>query len=74
MLTCYGDNVRLPQNDLVYLAFRLALRETLADIELQHFLGEVLLPWVSSSPERATACDAPVRFDSPRSSDLQISK
>ena len=24
MLTCYGDRVRLPQNDLVYVAFRLA--------------------------------------------------
>jgi hypothetical protein len=34
MLTCYGDNVRLPQNDLAYVAFRIALQETLADIEL----------------------------------------
>jgi hypothetical protein len=40
MLTCYGNKVRLPQNDLVYAAFRLALQETLSDIELQRDLGE----------------------------------
>ncbi len=40
MLTCYGDNVRLPQNDLVYVAFRLALQETLSDIEIQRDLEE----------------------------------
>ncbi|MGO8750220.1 MAG: hypothetical protein ACLQNE_30100 [Thermoguttaceae bacterium] len=40
MLTCYGDQVRLPQNDLVYVAFRLALQETLSDIELQRDLEE----------------------------------
>ena len=33
MLTCYGHNVRLPQSDLAYVAFRLALLNTLADIE-----------------------------------------
>jgi len=33
MLTCYGHRVRLPQNDLAYLAFRLALRDTLSDID-----------------------------------------
>lgn len=32
MLTCYGHRVRLPQSDLAYLAFRLALRDTLSDI------------------------------------------
>ncbi len=31
MLTCYGDTVRLPQNGLAYVAFRLALQETLTD-------------------------------------------
>jgi len=34
MLTCYGYSVRLPQSDLAYLAFRLALQDTLVDIEL----------------------------------------
>jgi len=33
MLTCYGHRVRLPQNDLAYLAFRMAIQETLSDIE-----------------------------------------
>ncbi len=40
MLTCYGDTVQLPQNDLAYLAFRLALQETLTDIELCRDLEE----------------------------------
>jgi hypothetical protein len=40
MLTCYGHSVRLPQNDLAYLAFRLALQETLSDIELHLDLDE----------------------------------
>jgi len=40
MLTCYGHDVRLPQNHLVYVAFRLALQDTLADIELQRDLEE----------------------------------
>ena len=40
MLTCYGHSVRLPQNDLAYLAFRLALQETLSDIELHLDLHE----------------------------------
>ena len=40
MLTCYGDTVRLPQNDLAYVAFRLALQETLTDIELCRDLEE----------------------------------
>ena len=34
MLTCYGDTVRLPQNDLAYVAFRLALQQTITDIEI----------------------------------------
>ena len=61
MLTCYGDRVRLPQNDLTYTAFRLALKETLADIEtyrdldeepdfLVGFLSEV--PFLSQVPLR----------------------
>src|SRR5208283_1244747 len=40
MLTCYGHTVRLPQNDLAYLAFRLAVQETLTDIELCRDLEE----------------------------------
>ncbi len=40
MLTCYGHTVRLPQGDLAYLAFRLALQETLSDIELPLDLEE----------------------------------
>ena len=40
MLTCYGHSVRLPRNDLAYLAFRLALQETLSDIELHLDLEE----------------------------------
>ena len=34
MLICYGYSVRLPQDGFAYLAFRLALQETLFDIEL----------------------------------------
>ena len=40
MLTCYGHSVCLPQTDLAYLAFRLALQETLSDIELHLDLEE----------------------------------
>ena len=40
MLTCYGHSVRLPQDDLAYSAFRLALQETLSDIELHLDLEE----------------------------------
>lgn len=40
MLTCYGHRVRLPQSDLAYLAFRLALRDTLSDIETHLDLEE----------------------------------
>ena len=40
MLTCYGHRVRLPQSDLAYLAFRLAVQETLSDIELHLDLEE----------------------------------
>ena len=40
MLTCYGHEVRLPHSDLAYLAFRLAVEETLSDIELYRDLEE----------------------------------
>ncbi len=40
MLTCYGHSIRLPQSDLAYLAFRLAVQETLSDIELHLDLEE----------------------------------
>jgi len=40
MLTCYGHTVRLPQSDLAYMAFRLALQDTLSDIELYLDLQE----------------------------------
>lgn len=44
MLTCYNHTVRLPNNDLTYLAFRLAVQETLSDLELSHDLDEELDP------------------------------
>lgn len=34
MLTCYSHEVRLPQIDLVYIAFRLAVLDTLSQMEL----------------------------------------
>ena len=34
MLTCYGHTTRLPQSDLVYAAFRLAMQETLSNFEM----------------------------------------
>ena len=34
MLICYHNQLRLPQNDLVYMAFLFALHETVAEIEL----------------------------------------
>ncbi len=34
MLICYHNQARLPQNDLVYLAFLFALHETVSEIEL----------------------------------------
>jgi hypothetical protein len=40
MLTCYGHRVRLPRSDLAYLAFRLAVQETLSDIDLYLDLEE----------------------------------
>ena len=40
MLTCYGDTVRLPQNGLAYVVFRLALQENPTDIELCRDLEE----------------------------------
>ena len=42
MLTCYGHTVRLRRSDLVYLAFRLAVEDTLSDIELQQDLDDGL--------------------------------
>jgi len=44
MLTCYNHTIRLPNNDLTYLAFRLAVQETLSDLELSHDLDEELDP------------------------------
>ena len=41
MLLCYHNQLRLPQNDLVYLAFLFALHETVAEIEaLSDFDGD----------------------------------
>jgi hypothetical protein len=34
MLTCYGDEVRLPQNDLAYVGFRLAALDTLCQMDI----------------------------------------
>ena len=40
MLTCYGDEMRLPQNDLAYVGFRLAALETLCQMDASHGLGD----------------------------------
>jgi len=40
MLTCYGDEVSLPQNDLAYVGFRLAALETLCQMDACHGLGD----------------------------------
>ena len=40
MLTCYDHQIRLPNNELAYLAFRLAVQETLSDSELYRDLEE----------------------------------
>ena len=50
MLTCYAHKVRVPQNDLPYLAFRLAVQETLSDIELHLDLEEESLQIRGISP------------------------
>ena len=34
MLTCYGDEVRLPQSDLAYVGFRLAVLDTLCQMDI----------------------------------------
>ena len=34
MLICYHNQARLPQNDLVYLAFTFAAHETVSEIEM----------------------------------------
>src|SRR5947208_771807 len=40
MLTCYGDEVRLPQNDLAYVGFRLAALDTLCQMDVCQGSGE----------------------------------
>src|SRR6476620_6496279 len=40
MLTCYGDEVHLPQNDLIYIAFRLAALETLCAMDVARASSE----------------------------------
>src|SRR5262249_146941 len=40
MLTCYGDEVRLPQNDLAYVGFRLAVLDTLYQMETANEVDE----------------------------------
>jgi hypothetical protein len=40
MLTCYGDEVRLPQNDLAYIGFRLAILDTLYQLETANEVDE----------------------------------
>src|SRR5262245_50069247 len=40
MLTCYGDEVRLPQNDLAYVGFRLAVLDTLCQMDICHGSGD----------------------------------
>jgi hypothetical protein len=34
MLTCHGDEVRLPQSDLAYVGFRLAVLDTLCQMDI----------------------------------------
>jgi len=49
MLTCYSDQVRLPQNDAAYVGFRLAVLDTLCQMEMcQEFnvvQNRVQKPW-----------------------------
>jgi hypothetical protein len=40
MLTCYSHKVRLPQNDLVYVGFRLAALDTLCQLDAYHDSGD----------------------------------
>jgi hypothetical protein len=40
MLTCYGDKVKLPQTDLVYVGFRLAVLDTLCQMDICHGSGD----------------------------------
>jgi len=40
MLTCYGDEVRLPQTDLAYVGFRLAVLDTLCQMDVCHEPGD----------------------------------
>jgi hypothetical protein len=40
MLTCCGDEVRLPQNDLAYVGFRLAALDTLCQMDICHGSGD----------------------------------
>ncbi len=40
MLTCYGDEVRLPQNDLAYVGFRLAVLDTLCQMDICYGSGD----------------------------------
>lgn len=40
MLTCYGNEVRLPQNDLAYVGFRLAALDTLCQMDACHDSGD----------------------------------
>jgi hypothetical protein len=40
MLTCYGDEVRLPQSDLAYVGFRLAALDTLCMMDICHGLDD----------------------------------
>jgi hypothetical protein len=44
MLTCYGDEVRLPQSDLVYVGFRLAVLETLCEMDVCGDSGDEDIP------------------------------
>src|SRR5262245_8582083 len=40
MLTCYGHEVRLPQTDLAYVGFRLAVLDTLCQMDVCHEPGD----------------------------------
>jgi hypothetical protein len=45
MLTCYGDEVRLPQSDLAYIGFRLAALETLCQMDICQGLDDEDVPF-----------------------------
>src|SRR5947199_346120 len=50
MLTCYGHEVRLPQNNLAYLGFRLAALDTLCQLDACHDSGDDISSYLAEVP------------------------